>query len=1389
MVEETSFPRGSSRPAKEVSATESDSKKLRPSQKRKSSLGGDASSGLPTASSIKKDLLFGSNKKKEDRKSSSSSKKRKTEDTSATSSNTNSLMSLGGGGVVSKTKKHTKQGDGIASVSTTTYIEALGFSKVAKGSKLLACVREVHENYAIVSLPNLLTAYVLPQTVESGEPKYPLANTMHVGQTLAVVVTNIAQEQLKGGQSRKRIQVSALPQDVNPRLLLAGEAGGNNDSSITSAANRLARASVPIRGQIMSVEDHGCVIKLGFGKRGFLPFDKVGGDKDSNYIILEEDEDYEDEEDDDLSKRPIILQKGRVFDFLTVPVTTSSSKNQSATTVFPLSLPTTQKMAKQTVSSLTGSGSSKGGKRGNNKSTIIPFSFSSLTPGWLVQVKVEAVASNGLCVSLFGNVFRGAMEMNHLGATLIPDDKEGSASTSGRDGPFKKLAASLFQEHQYFAARILAVDVPTKLVRLSMAPHILTLSNPGEAKNPLQGFPTVGTVVSDCTVVKMDPGIGALLALPPQYNIETTSLLPKSLTKSCDLFQNASFQDAIHIRKVYVHISKALDESEEADADNDASITGKFLKEFAPSTKHSVRILSTGHWLDGIASGGCASHIIKAPVLTHDDLVPGQVFKQVPVCGHLPGGSVLVRLGGGKGRSGKGKKNKSSSSSHRIAGLIPPPQLFDVVTNESSEYRQRVFKTKYAIDAKVDVRVLWVDPLRKKCLVSAKKTLVQAVPENIITNYADAKVGQLAVGFVSKVDDQGLWITFCNKVYGKVTARSLAAELGVEDHRENYSVGDVVTSRVVKLKKVAQKGTTFENDDDDDMDIDDDEHEAQMQSSKEYWQLILSLKVHKNQGEGNQMDEEEVDVSDPRQVRLLAGAVLPAKSMKIVQLVNGKTKKYSGYVPGYAMVSIKSKYLVDGESLGKSKMLSYVECKLPYNNLVDSFEPVDIQNVESLDALAKRVLTVGKKIKQKGLVLMDPRKSIVDYASGIGTMPVVSLRKTLIQSREEQCNSKEMDPNKLPIVPFPDTNLFVGASLLGFVAQIDKRHGAFIRFLDGMTGMVPIRSGGLSLYLYDTVVTKVMVIDDSVRPHRILLEPVSATKQQNGSTLKAGDIISKATLCNIGFEYASLTTGPNKQRVFIHSADKKSKPSVIKRVKKPLQSSGRRHEILKCHPFYGLEKGEQLENLTVVSVQKNKIWVAEKDIDKENLDDMPGFIRETSQIKPGTKVNGIIVGYGKEKSGIFVDIGPKVTGFVSGLELSRDVKLLNNLEANVPLGTVIECIVIRAQAKRSSGDPFLILSVLACESGSATIPKPSDGDIVVGRINKSLDPVLAPSLMLDLRQGIARCCITELDEPDEWENMPLGQIKKETTSINDDNDMVDEEEEEEETAEVTEDEE
>jgi hypothetical protein len=106
----------------------------------------------PSQTAVKKrdaDFLFGSS---EDKTSSTKKKRRKT----STTATTTSLLPVGGGGVVQPSDKKKE-----------AHIEALSFSKLGKGTKLLAVVREIHDEYAVVSLPNLLNGYILKREVST----------------------------------------------------------------------------------------------------------------------------------------------------------------------------------------------------------------------------------------------------------------------------------------------------------------------------------------------------------------------------------------------------------------------------------------------------------------------------------------------------------------------------------------------------------------------------------------------------------------------------------------------------------------------------------------------------------------------------------------------------------------------------------------------------------------------------------------------------------------------------------------------------------------------------------------------------------------------------------------------------------------------------------------------------------------------------------------------------------------------------------------------------------------------------------------------------------------------------------------------------------------------
>ena len=480
---------------------------------------------------------------------------------------------------------------------------------------------------------------------------------------------------------------------------------------------------------------------------------------------------------------------------------------------------------------------------------------------------------------------------------------------------------------------------------------------------------------------------------------------------------------------------------------------------------------------------------MKAHVLTHGDLEPGKLYRGVQVCGQLEGGSVMVDFG------------------MNVRGIIPQMHLFD--HSVQSEFRARLMKEKYAVGTKVDVRCLSVDVAHKRCIVTAKKSLLKA-SDAIITSYENLQPGQTATGFISKIDDKGLCVTFCNRVYGKVTARSLAAELGVQDHRADYHVGDVVQCRIINCKKRSNSKS----------------HDGQ-------YDLNLSLNVQR--GVSEEMEDAVTHDDKSHPVELKAGAVLPEKCMRVVEIVNSIPKKDGLYIPGHAIVRIKSKYLVKDDSV---KTLPHVECKLPFDQLMDSYAEKDIESAESLDRLAKGMLTVGKKIDHKGLVLSDPKKSTDEYASGLGRLPIVSLRPKLIETAESQTSDR--NTYESPLIPTEDTHLFMGAFVQGYVTQVNPKHGSFIRFLNRVTGLVPKVKSGLNLPKYGTVTCRIVAIDVSSSPPKILLTLASSKdkkkvldKAEASSTvkIKKGDVIDDVVVEDCDFYRATVKLGGHHKNV------------------------------------------------------------------------------------------------------------------------------------------------------------------------------------------------------------------------------------------------------------------
>ena len=305
----------------------------------------------------------------------------------------------------------------------------------------------------------------------------------------------------------------------------------------------------PCRGQVTSVEDHGIVVSLGNQRTGFLKFEDIAGE----YCL----EGFgEDNHDTIVNKR--FIHEGRVLDFVVKPEKTTVS-------VIPLALPSPTKMAK----------------------TALPTTYhpplSDLNPGSFVHVKVESLARNGLCVSFLGGVFRGSIDWNHFGAHWRAEHRQPNMEWK-----------TLFDEIRNTPARIIAVDAKTKLVRLSLQSHLLAM------RCITTTLPAVGSTIQNATVLRVDPGVGALFALPEEYNIEQPKLMDP-------LAKHESYVEASKVLTAYVHISKAVD---------GRMTEAEFAKDFAPSTTHTIRIMSNNNWMEGVATCAAAPSIVEAHVLT-----------------------------------------------------------------------------------------------------------------------------------------------------------------------------------------------------------------------------------------------------------------------------------------------------------------------------------------------------------------------------------------------------------------------------------------------------------------------------------------------------------------------------------------------------------------------------------------------------------------------------------------------------------------------------------------------------------------------------------------------------------------------------------------------------
>ena len=430
---------------------------------------------------------------------------------------------------------------------------------------------------------------------------------------------------------------------------------------------------------------------------------------------------------------------------------------------------------------------------------------------------------------------------------------------------------------------------------------------------------------------------------------------------------------------------------------------------------------------------------------------------------------------------------------------------------------------------------------------------------------------------------------------------------------------------------------------------------------------------------------------------------------------------------------------------------------------------------------------------------------VLSYEKNAGaTTPVVSLRPKLVSSAKDA-------------IPTNINTLFKNQKLCGYVCNLDERYGAFVRFGDGLTGIVPKLKGGLEvgerakdekkytshyetniysqffgsaqLELLKTVDVEVSGVD--VKKKSLLLK-VWKEKKSKGDKgdkgkeekkLEIGEECGRCEVVDVKFERINVKLldcrySGGKARTRIHyslfaapdelgseaASDAKSKSKS--KSKSKAKENANVTTITPTHPFYNVKIGQILHNVHVAGKEVTDD-VTYFDLATTTYKDNQPAPMEHDDLKLGDTMTGVVSSI-VDNAGVWLQLAPGMKGFVPGLELSEDVGVLNDLKRSFEIGERMGVVVTRA------GNGKIDLSKLLFEKNSKKIGqvgdklsekdlrerRPEANQSVVCSVNRKLTELNSPALMVEMRAGFfGRCCITELAEESDWENLPLGMGK------------------------------
>ena len=196
----------------------------------------------------------------------------------------------------------------------------------------------------------------------------------------------------------------------------------------------------------------------------------------------------------------------------------------------------------------------------------------------------------------------------------------------------------------------------------------------------------------------------------------------------------------------------------------------KLSREHRVGTCHSCRIVQF-NLIDGAAIVSLQPSVISQRYMRYADISVGDVL-EATVDRHGSFGMVVLIQG-------------------HIRGLCPTSHLADG--------RLKNPQKKYEEGTTVRCRVLHVDSEERRVLLTCKKSLLRLEEEEVLVEYAQATVGKIFKGVVSRIHERGFTVFFFNNVMGYVPQSEMGTgQVGFPAPSSVVHPGQVVECRVLE---------------------------------------------------------------------------------------------------------------------------------------------------------------------------------------------------------------------------------------------------------------------------------------------------------------------------------------------------------------------------------------------------------------------------------------------------------------------------------------------------------------------------------------------------------------------------------------------------------------